>query len=872
MNYLDHNIEQKVADDVREVIGLVNGGISANDAVTKVAEEHGRCPDVVRTICGVFNKSKTVAHLQKSAAGERGGDFELADAAVVLHKIYGDVPVEKTAAEVPVAGFEEIYETLEKEAEATGEGQGVGNERQRTGGSSLCVCPACGNTQAHMREVPCNEAKCSKCGTNMTGVEKRAEEIARFEEAVTKSEKYAGMVKRAMDDFDTRSKTLRYQMDKKVQEIGRRLESMADGQLRKVAQTVVNGYPKIGNQICRLIQSRMSRQLPAVEKTAHAAVFPKEEPYIGIASLYDTAKEILNVESARKDFEKVSDVGEAASKFVRWIADTRTPQSKKKDGWQNKAIDIVSSGVERGATGWRTPGVPGEMVDLLGPEVANSLKELDTKKTFLELALYDKHLNKYPMSELADAYNYAIETIRDPRDLPGLRASMLRLIEQGGYRDVEQVKQETEIAEKRDKNQALVSKQEQDRTKELKQYLEDRLPGGKGEKLVAKPVAEMAYKQTAEAQRTKGTKKSENDFQILKGHVAAGNMAEAERTLKSMKSFFKDRDQSIINQAEAYLADAKTKDKQEATKDQVRQEILQEREVDKTRQEDINAYIAALGRAVKDKDTDKAEDIVEDLVDKYPDVESPQLREIMRDLGAVYDQQAAAAQSAEERQIAKEKADRMRAEVEATKKEEFDKNKFVSSRISALEKAVTIGDLDEAKDLVADIMNTYPDVDLGAPKYEALMEGVLALNRGETPSINATPAAEGGESPANPPSPPSPQSPSSPKGPSPKGPSSTKGSSGQASTTTTPAPKKQPAPAQDPVDLVRMGIDPGAGQYRTAMEKAVGREVYIMDGMDNYGYINENNPKYPKGAIIVNPYGVRGVTKILPSDTPIRYT
>lgn len=55
-----------------------------------------------------------------------------------------------------------------------GRGQGQGGKRPGRMGSSLaagptglCVCPQCGQTESHVRGVPCIERKCPKCGTLM---------------------------------------------------------------------------------------------------------------------------------------------------------------------------------------------------------------------------------------------------------------------------------------------------------------------------------------------------------------------------------------------------------------------------------------------------------------------------------------------------------------------------------------------------------------------------------------------------------------------------------------------------------------------------------------------------------------------------------
>ncbi|HAM38294.1 MAG TPA: hypothetical protein DCP53_02675 [Elusimicrobia bacterium] len=51
-----------------------------------------------------------------------------------------------------------------------GAGRGMGRGRgsfSGAGPSGFCVCPNCGEKVAHKRGIPCFNAKCPKCGTQM---------------------------------------------------------------------------------------------------------------------------------------------------------------------------------------------------------------------------------------------------------------------------------------------------------------------------------------------------------------------------------------------------------------------------------------------------------------------------------------------------------------------------------------------------------------------------------------------------------------------------------------------------------------------------------------------------------------------------------
>jgi len=67
----------------------------------------------------------------------------------------------------------DFIDFMPKEAIATGEGMGVGNPKQGTGGTDTCYCPKCNIKVPHTRGTPCSQQKCSKCGGPLTGVSKK---------------------------------------------------------------------------------------------------------------------------------------------------------------------------------------------------------------------------------------------------------------------------------------------------------------------------------------------------------------------------------------------------------------------------------------------------------------------------------------------------------------------------------------------------------------------------------------------------------------------------------------------------------------------------------------------------------------------------
>lgn len=127
--------------------------------------------------------------------------------------------VDEMAKEGMIAKSKEAHDRIVHKA--TGEGQGVGGERQSVGGTDTCYCHDCSISIKHKRGEPCNDLKCPKCGNPLTGIEKSKNhslknEINQMEKEVTKLEKEATAL--------TEEKELR----KKLEEMVLKVKTMQD--------------------------------------------------------------------------------------------------------------------------------------------------------------------------------------------------------------------------------------------------------------------------------------------------------------------------------------------------------------------------------------------------------------------------------------------------------------------------------------------------------------------------------------------------------------------------------------------------------------------------------------------------------------------
>jgi len=375
MNPMSPQEENRFVGEIERAIQLTHEGLSPNDAITKIASESKYGPEHIQRIAQAFNKSKSVYKLKTASAEDRAESFDLADAREIIQKVYSEKEATVSEIILPQTDFSKIFlaPTIEKTASAT---------------------------------------SFDDSGRNLG--------IHRFSAAST-VRNYQDVVQGIQDKLASKAAEARYNFNKSLDEVADHVVRMPEAKMRKVAQAVVNSYPGSGQKLLKVIESKMNRPIPEVQKTASAAVFKTQEPYLSITKVYAHAEKIAKATQDIKAFHKQAE-GFGGS----FIA--------------NAAANILADKVDK----------PDEKVkplaDTLDPEAYNNLKEIETQRMFMNLALYDKDLQNYGYQELVDAYNNSVSTVPDAsKNSAVLKNLMLTNLQSSGLKDKFELQQELNL-------------------------------------------------------------------------------------------------------------------------------------------------------------------------------------------------------------------------------------------------------------------------------------------------------------------------------------------------------------------------------------------------------------------------------------------
>ena len=242
-------------------VDYTRDGMAPNDAIEKVAREGNYTPNYIDRIVQSYNKAKSVFEMNKAASEDRAKSFPIASSQEVIQRIYS--PKEKEAS----SNFKlpgdlskvDFSKPLEKTAslEKTAYDEELSNFKKKHPSSVLRILE-----------------------NNARFMQKHAS-IAESEIGIHRED-----MLRAIDD------------------VAYTMSSMSDKQLHKVARLCVNGYPAVGDKFMAIISKKINRDIPNLQKTAHGAVFPHEEPYISMQKAYSCAQKMADAELFYADVQK----------------------------------------------------------------------------------------------------------------------------------------------------------------------------------------------------------------------------------------------------------------------------------------------------------------------------------------------------------------------------------------------------------------------------------------------------------------------------------------------------------------------------------------------------------------------------------------
>jgi hypothetical protein len=414
---------------------LTKEGSTPNEAIEKIATKNQLGPEMVRRVSEAYNKSKSVHMLKQASPDDRPKSFPLADPAVIIHNMF--VPkMEKAASAEPM-------------------------------------------------RLPSRDF--SRADVRMPLLEKRASALRKPtltpSSALQRYEKYNSMCSLLKQAFYDKLLNNKRQFHVNLEKAAEEVHPLSPGAFRKLAQMVVNGYPDNGQQLMTLLAAKTRKPEVVLQKTAHAVVFPRKDPYITISKVFEYAQKVAEAQTDYMMFVKEADAGSAGLKaFLGHAAGSRLSKGLPED-----------------------PG-PGKDDEVLDPVTFNRLKEMEAKRVLMGLILHDEDFQQYRYGDMVKAYNNAVQSVPEAYNNPVvLKNLMVKNLESSGVKDIFELKQEAELGktmgEASDRRRAEA--EPPDREEELKQTRSEAFAEIAG-KIPGNPLTEEA--RSRRSSRSKGPK------------------------------------------------------------------------------------------------------------------------------------------------------------------------------------------------------------------------------------------------------------------------------------------------------------------------------------------------------------------------------
>jgi len=391
MEQMSPRDERNLVSAVEEAIEQTHLGLSPNAAVLKVASARQLQPEHIRRIGEAFNKSKSVHIFKTASEGDRAKPFDIVDSAWVIEQMYSPKEASVSSFQLPSGDFVGLdlnFGTLEKEA----------------------------------AEAPTPELS-----------EQQTKLVDRLlKQAAIEHEQVCNGIR---ERIRMRVVQHKYAFDCALDNILQHMRSLPDSALQKIAQFIVNGYTSSGPGLLQILEYKLAREIPKVQKTANAVVFPTREPYLSLGKLYTAAEEMARAEVEMQYFEK-----KATEPFFSSIAANTVANILGGTGLNQKQLAEIASGSKKKSE---------PVEEALDPVFYNRLKSHDAKRAFMLMALYDPDLKQYKYPELVRAYNTTVSSVPEAFENQSvLKNLMLRNLQSSGVKDPFELAQEADLGKK----------------------------------------------------------------------------------------------------------------------------------------------------------------------------------------------------------------------------------------------------------------------------------------------------------------------------------------------------------------------------------------------------------------------------------------
>lgn len=375
--------EKKLMSAVEEAVLDSRNGVSPNEALQKVAAKYDFTPPQINLITGAYNKARAVHFLK--TAGDKAAEFPLADPVAIIHSLFKDASPEAK----PESSFKHNVSDWSK--------------------------------VDYVKHVP---------------MQKAASDENTFAKLSTQSkynllQKYASTVQLTRRKIEDQIAMARHNFDKALNKSASSMDRLTDSELKRVAQLVVNSYKESGSKFLKLASTRMTKDVPELEKTANAAIFPPQEPYLSITTVFDSAMKLASAQNSLALFTKEAEgMTEGLSNF---LTDQATQSAIDAD--EPTGANVLQNWIKTQPTRAKS------LEEKLDPQFYNNLKELELRRTLYDLFLYDKDLKNYDFKDLVSSYNNVIQIAPAVIDKPPiLKNLILQDIESGGIKDINEIK------------------------------------------------------------------------------------------------------------------------------------------------------------------------------------------------------------------------------------------------------------------------------------------------------------------------------------------------------------------------------------------------------------------------------------------------